>query len=204
MERSHDRPFQDFVAHETHRLMPGSTIMGQNRLTISPVCLFMSARLKSGRPWWRHRVFHGKIPKDRRASIFQNTGCDVASVIQSGHLQEVNHASCGPPAGSAQPKIARLIRVWTSAPRTSRRVPRSHKGHSCLRRLGSSRRARSLIVTSQWINHLYHGPGPCGLGHEFHRCRSWLCACSHRTGRRAQPPRPSLDRPGRCLDRWDP
>ena len=23
MERLHDRPFQDFVAHETHRLIPG-------------------------------------------------------------------------------------------------------------------------------------------------------------------------------------
>jgi hypothetical protein len=25
MERLHDRPFQDFVAHETHRLIPGDS-----------------------------------------------------------------------------------------------------------------------------------------------------------------------------------
>jgi hypothetical protein len=27
MERLHDRPFQDFVAHETHRLIPGSAVL---------------------------------------------------------------------------------------------------------------------------------------------------------------------------------
>src|SRR5512132_2821569 len=40
--------------------------------------------------------FAKKILKDRCAFVFPNTGCDIASVIQCGHLQEVDHASCGP------------------------------------------------------------------------------------------------------------
>jgi len=37
-----------------------------------------------------------KTLKDLRAFILQNTCCDIASVIQGGHLQEVDHTSCGP------------------------------------------------------------------------------------------------------------
>jgi hypothetical protein len=40
--------------------------------------------------------FAKEILKDRSAFVLQNTRRDIASVIQSWHLQEVNHASCGP------------------------------------------------------------------------------------------------------------
>jgi hypothetical protein len=36
MERLYDRPFQDFVAHETHRLIPGFDQDAADSLVISP------------------------------------------------------------------------------------------------------------------------------------------------------------------------
>jgi hypothetical protein len=45
MERFHDRPFQDFVAHETHRLIPGST-------TIKPVVDDRAGMLSSPARRW--------------------------------------------------------------------------------------------------------------------------------------------------------
>jgi hypothetical protein len=42
MERLHDRPFQDFVAHETHRLIPGFDQDAADSLTISPKCMHTS------------------------------------------------------------------------------------------------------------------------------------------------------------------
>src|SRR6266705_2701618 len=63
---------------------------------ISRECLLGVTCLKTIDLAARTASFTKKIPKDRSAFVLQNTGCDIASVIQSGHLQEVNHASCGP------------------------------------------------------------------------------------------------------------
>jgi hypothetical protein len=42
MERLHDRPFQDFVAHETHRLIRGFDQDAADSLTILPKCMHTS------------------------------------------------------------------------------------------------------------------------------------------------------------------
>ena len=54
MERLHDRPFQDFVAHETHRLSPrSSTMMRRESLII--VTLPQGGRSRCGRRVFRER-----------------------------------------------------------------------------------------------------------------------------------------------------
>ena len=40
-----------------------------------------------------------KIPQDCRAFVLQDTGRDIAPVIEAGHLQKVDHTSRGPRGG---------------------------------------------------------------------------------------------------------
>jgi hypothetical protein len=62
MERLHDRPFQDFVAHETHRLIPRFDNDAAESLMISPERLFCVTLPQDGRSRWGRRVFHEKNP----------------------------------------------------------------------------------------------------------------------------------------------
>src|SRR6266542_6593346 len=62
MERLHDRPFQDFVAHETHRLIPRFDNDAAESLMISPECLLDVSLPQDGRSRCGHCVFHEKNP----------------------------------------------------------------------------------------------------------------------------------------------
>jgi hypothetical protein len=62
MERLHDRPFQDFVAHETHRLIPRFDNDAAESLTIAPERLLGVSLAQDGRSRCGHRVFHEKNP----------------------------------------------------------------------------------------------------------------------------------------------
>jgi hypothetical protein len=62
MERLHDRPFQDFVAHETHRLMPRLDNDAAESPMIPPGCFLDFSPLRDGLSRSGDRVFHEKNP----------------------------------------------------------------------------------------------------------------------------------------------
>lgn len=62
VERVHDRPFQDFVAHETHRLILQFDNDAAESQMIAPECLLDVSLSQDGRSRSWHRVFHEKNP----------------------------------------------------------------------------------------------------------------------------------------------
>jgi hypothetical protein len=60
VERVHDRPFQDFVAHETHRLIPSFEHDAAESLMIAPECLLDVSPSQDGRFRCGHCVFDEK------------------------------------------------------------------------------------------------------------------------------------------------
>jgi hypothetical protein len=119
MERFHDRPFKDFVAHETHRL----------------ILLQLGMSLRTGCAHWAIPFAQG--PRDRRRA----------------NLQRFN------PFES----------------------------------MGAARNRYVTVAVD-----LYHAPDLDGSARESRHCRSWACACSHRTDRRARLPKPNRGRLGQC------
>ena len=74
MERLHDRPFQDFVAHETHRLIlqfkadaPKSMVISSDRCG-----LLESARLQSA-----HAMFNGQFTLESITSTVPGTSTNL-------------------------------------------------------------------------------------------------------------------------------
>jgi hypothetical protein len=62
MERFYDRPFQDFVAHETHRLIPRLDDHGAASLAILPRRLLDLSLPEGGRSCCVRPVFGEKNP----------------------------------------------------------------------------------------------------------------------------------------------
>lgn len=90
MERLHDRPFQDFVAHETHRLIPGFDQDATGSLTISPKCMHtsdccqidVSARLRSA-----HAMFNDHFTVESITTFtVPRTSTNLATNLAAGEV----------------------------------------------------------------------------------------------------------------------